>query len=440
MTKLTIREIMEYDEGYIYSILRENLIPFKKEEINISDNDYSADAKFIVNTIEDVHPYFLTEYYNFKEYKKTRDYFLKKCKNTSLFNFKLQILKYFKVLSDGHMSIMQPDNYELNNDFEYVNNTLYFKSTKIKILKIGEIGIRKILKKIDEYFYFENFSNKELYIPEYLKGKLFLEYIGCKVIDNKIEILTDIKLEYCEFINKESKNSINNYTRNISNYTIKSDMIDDIFYIDFQECKINNQLNIVIENIKNAISNGINKFIIDIRNNLGGTADANERILDALNIESATNGAIIRLSNNIKRQFKSSYNFDDISEDKINYVFYKPKLKSAKKNDNIKLVLLTSKYTYSSAMQLALEISDGNLGLVIGEIPSNAPCCFGDMYYSETPRLKLPFKVSHKYFLRPNLKKGFNNFIPNIEIDGKRALNKAVFYLKNIDKKENFIL
>ena len=428
MPKLTIKEIMEDDEGYIYSIVREELIPFKKEKINSSDNDFLADAKFIVNTIEDVHPYFITDFYDYEEYKKARDNFLGKCKNTSLVDFKFQILQYCKVLSDGHMSIMPSGNYELNIDFEYVNNVLYLKGTKIRALKIGEIETEKILKKVDEYVYFENLSDRELSISVYLKEKLFLEYIGCKVIDNKIEILTDVKLEHCQFIHKEI---IENFNGNISNYTIKSDMIDDIFYIDFQECKVNNQLNIVVDNIKNAINMGINKYIIDVRNNLGGTAKANEKLLTALNIESPTDGSIIRLSNDAKKQSIHNYIFSDINEDEIYYGFYRPNLQTVRKNHNIKLVLLTSKYTYSAAMQLALGIGDGDLGIVIGEIPSNAPCSFGDMYCTETPKLKLPFKVSHRYFLRSDLKKGNKNLIPDIEIESEKALKKAVSYLKD---------
>lgn len=255
MPKLTIKEIMEDDEGYIYSIARRELIPFIREKICSSDNDFLADAKFIINTIEDVHPYFITDFYNYKEYKKARNCFLEKCKSTSLVDFKFHVLQYCKVLSDGHMSIMPSGNYELDIDFEYANNVLYLKGTKIRVLKIGEIITENILKKVDEYIYFENLSDRELCISVYLKEKIFLEYIGCKVIDNQIEILTDVKLEHNQFINK----AINeNFNRNISSYTIKSDVIDDIFYIDFQKCKVNNQLNIVVDNIKNAISTGIN--------------------------------------------------------------------------------------------------------------------------------------------------------------------------------------
>lgn len=435
MSKLTIKEIIEDDEGYIYSIIRKDLIPFEKEKIYISNNDYLADAKFIVNTIEDVHPYFITEFYNFKEYKKTRNNFLEKCKDTSLVDFKFQILKYFKVLSDGHMSVMPAGNYELNINFEYINNILYLKGTEISILKIGGIKIEKILKKVYEYFYFENLSNRELYISEYLREKLFLEYIGCAIVDNNIEILTDVKLEHCRFINKEIKYQIGDIDEKIFDYTIKSTMIDDIFYIDYKECRINNELNIVVNSIKNAINMGIKKFIIDVTNNLGGTAQANEKLLTALNIKNPRDGSIIRLSNNIKREFMNDYKFNDISEQEINYSFYKPNLESAKMNEDIKLVVLTSKYTYSAAMLLALGISDGDLGLVIGEVPSNSPCSFGDMYCTETPRLKLPFKVSHKYLIRADLEKETVNFLPDIEIESKKALNKAISYLKGFDTK-----
>lgn len=424
---LKFKELMEEDEGYIYSIKRKELIPFKKEIIKSYDNDYFADAKFIVNTIEDVHPYFLTEFYNLKEYIEARETFLEKCKNTSLIDFKFRMLQYFKILSDGHMSVMPLGNYELNIEFDYINNFLYLKGTQVKVSKIGGIEIKKILKKIDNYFYFENLSNKELYIAKYLREKLFLEYIGCTVLDNKIEILTETNSVIYEFINKEIKNLVDDYDISLANYTIKSNIINNtLFYIDFKECIVNNELYTVANNIKQAISNGIKTFIVDVRENMGGTDKATEILLNALDIKMPTNGVIIRLSNDIKKQVINNYNFNDVDKYEINYVVYKPNLSVTKKNNNIKLFLLTSKYTYSSAMLLALGISDGNLGTIVGEIPSNAPSCFGDMYCTETLRLKIPFKVSHKYFIRPNLKKEIDNLVPNIEIESENALNKVL--------------
>ncbi|WP_278246079.1 hypothetical protein [Clostridium hydrogeniformans] len=43
MYKLTIKETMKYDDAVMYSIRRKSLIPFEKEKINSSDNDYLAD-------------------------------------------------------------------------------------------------------------------------------------------------------------------------------------------------------------------------------------------------------------------------------------------------------------------------------------------------------------------------------------------------------------
>jgi len=80
-------------------------------------------------------------------------------------------------------------------------------------------------------------------------------------------------------------------------------------------------------------------------------------------------------------------------------------------------------------MQFACIISDGRLGYLIGEMPSGAPCSFGDIYEFQTKNLKVPFIVSHKYFLRPDNTKDCHKLMPNQNIDCTIALEKAILYL-----------
>ena len=421
MFKLRFKDIFEYNEGSIYSVNKKDLIPFNKEVIRFSDNNYLADTKYIINTIEDMHPYFISDYYDPEKYAKYRKNFLQ-CKKICPKGFIFEMLKYFKVLMDGHMSVMPLGNYELDINIDYNNNKLYFKNSNIILFEIGGISSDYLLEKVYEYFYFENKSSKELYIPEYVKNKIFLEYLGCNIVNNEISITTSDGLKTYSFVNKRyipNKNVIN------------SSIIGNVLYIDYRSCVLNNEFKNIINKIKTSIKNDINKVIIDVRNNIGGTAKANHEIFKALNMCEPFGGSLIRLSNPIKERFYNDYKFDTVKNNEINYTFYKSNLKSVRRNNKIQLVVLVSKKTYSSAMLFALDVMDGNLGKVIGEIPSNAPCSFGEIYLAQTPRLKVPFNISYKYLFRPNLRESFKELKPYIECADSKALEEALSYLNN---------
>lgn len=431
MKILTMNDIFSCEEGYLYSIPRNELIPFEREIIRDTDNDFYADAKYIVNTIENIHPYFISEYYNFNEYKIQRKDFINNSKkaNLEIFEFYIKIQKYFRTLCDGHMLFLPLNNLRLPINIKLSKNRSILIDNNIHIYEIGKKDIKEIIASIKELIYFENESEMEYLMPLYLKNKCILEYMGCQILDNEVEIQFCTGEKIYHFKNILSDEIQSKTDSKLSSYTIEDYLIDDILYLDYRECKVDNELKYVANNIREFIKLGINKIIIDIRNNKGGTYEANNILLEALGVNASENGGIIRLSNDIKKQLKYSYKLSDCDE-KVYYTFYKPVLNIGKNNKS-KIIVLTSRYTYSSAMQLALAISDSQLGIIVGETPGDAPCGFGDLYLARTPRLNLSFYVSHKYFIRADINKEKNELIPDVIVNKKESLVKAIHLLQN---------
>ena len=88
---------------------------------------------------------------------------------------------------------------------------------------------------------------------------------------------------------------------------------------------------------------------------------------------------------------------------------------------NGKLYALTSNYTFSSAMDFAVVISDNGLGKIVGEIPGNMPTCYGDKLTFQAPYSKLLCSVSFKKFYRVDRSKDEYPLIPDIEVSAKEA-------------------
>ena len=92
--------------------------------------------------------------------------------------------------------------------------------------------------------------------------------------------------------------------------------------------------------------------------------------------------------------------------------------------------MLTSQYTFSSAMHFATVIQDNGIGKVIGEIPGNMPTAYGDKLGFQLPESKLVLSVSYKKFYRVDINKSEEPLIPDCTVNADEALEKLVEYIK----------
>lgn len=83
---------------------------------------------------------------------------------------------------------------------------------------------------------------------------------------------------------------------------------------------------------------------------------------------------------------------------------------------------LTSIYTYSSAMDFAMLLSDNNLGTIIGEASGNRPDSYGDIAVFKLPKSGLVMQVSTKKWYRVDTE-CLDEFIePDIKCESSQAL------------------
>ena len=109
-----------------------------------------------------------------------------------------------------------------------------------------------------------------------------------------------------------------------------------------------------------------------------------------------------------------------------------PDRTTARKNENINLVVLTNVNTYSSATMLAVFVKDGGLGTVIGTPSSNAPSSYGDILYYTLPKSRIEVSISYKRFLRPDAEADPRIVMPDICAEyGEDILARAVEYLNS---------
>lgn len=161
--------------------------------------------------------------------------------------------------------------------------------------------------------------------------------------------------------------------------------------------------------------NNIGNIAVDLRSNGGGTTEVINEFLRYINISDYKlfGGTDIRFGGNL--------------------ISYRDEITPNKHVENAfdgKVYVLTSQYTFSSAMDFAMVIQDNGIGKVIGEIPGNMPTAYGDKLSFQLSESKLVLSVSYKKFYRVDINKSIEPLIPDYTVEADKALEKLVEYIK----------
>ena len=197
-------------------------------------------------------------------------------------------------------------------------------------------------------------------------------------------------------------------------------MDGEIFVVDFNVCEDNDELKTIASELSKKIKEGCNKVIIDVRENGGGNSQACTRLLKAMEMKAPEYDMVIRYSKAAKEQRgylrdNGMYRWNAKSDGKV--------------NENVDLVVLCDRYTFSSATMMCVFTRDGKLGTIIGEPSSNMPSAYGDIIYFSLPNSHLYGSVSHKQFIRPDEENKERMLIPDIQTSAEDAYDEAVEYL-----------
>ena len=376
-----------------------------------------------IEYMEEIHPYFiLVEDQSAYEDAKQK-YIQTAALEMSVRDFQAATAEYIGFFQDGHTRLAWKEEEYVDVKSTYHDGKTYVvkdgEITDVYIESFGGVEVETIYEAIDKMFPAENEMAQAINRYNYVDGKNFLTYLGAEITDDKISVaFSDGTKGVFGFYNPSEVATATEEEE----YTGNSWYMDgDIFVVDFNTCSDDEELRGIAIELSQKVEEGCTKVIIDVRENGGGSSNACERLLEAMDMKAPQYDMVIRYSEDAKEQrgylrSNGMYRWNAKSD--------------GKPNENIDLVVLCDRYTFSSATMMCVYVRDGKLGTLIGEPSSNMPNAYGDILYFVLPNSHLYGTVSHKQFIRPD---GTNNermLVPEIQTTSEDAYDAAVKYLR----------
>lgn len=386
---------------------------------------YLLDAYALVSTVEKTHPAFALNDISDDYEREKQEFIASVSRDTTEEEFILLVRKYLTVLQDGHTGVRDySDKRFLDVSCHANGNELFLINddgslSEERITHIGGVPVNRIFDTVQTWHVAENHSARDKNNSMWALNDEVLKLAGANIESHLAEVTIDNNgaayKKNVEFVNKDI------YEYYYYTYDIKSDIINDIFYIDMNTCDVNQNLEAQVEELKKAIREGFTKVIIDVRDNRGGDSEACIKLLKAMGMNPPSYGGYIRYSDLASKQRNVR------SE---GFMQYDPDKTKAKRNENIQLVVLTNEITYSSATMMAVFVQDGDLGTVIGTPSSNAPSSYGDILYYKLPASGIEVSISYKRWLRPDTDADQRILMPDIVTEyNEDILQRAIDYL-----------
>ena len=381
------------------------------------------DREEMIKFVEDVHPYFI-DGSDLSLYEKSKnDYIDATQKEMSVGDFMLATSQYITFFGDAHTSLWWWDDSYLNIEHEFSDGKMYVSGTDNSfnqyVTAIDDVDVRKIFETIDKLAPAENEMGQYQNYNDMFNSKVVLGFAGVDVDKDSFMIhLNDNKSYTCGYCDQSEPDFSENEETNED--TNSCFMDGDVFVVNFASCQYDEGYKKVCKELEEAIKSGCSKVIIDVRNNGGGDSNTCEDLLKAMGMSAPSYGMLVRYSPEAKKQdgyFRSSGKF--YSKGSIN----------CRKNENVKLVVLSSRNTFSSATMMCVFVRDGGHGIIIGEPSSNMPNSYGDIVCFSLSNSHLYGSVSHKKFERPDGSNKERMLVPDIETKINDAYDEAMRYL-----------
>lgn len=376
-----------------------------------------------IEYMEEIHPYFiLVEDQSDYEDAKQK-YIQTAASEMSVRDFQAATAEYIGFFQDGHTRLAWKEEEYVDVKSTYHDGKTYVvkdgEITDVYIESFGGVEVETIYEAIDKMFPAENEMAQAINRYNYVDGKNFLTYLGAEITDDKISVaFSDGTKGVFGFYNPSEVATATEEEE----YTGNSWYMDgDIFVVDFNTCSDDEELRGIASELSKKVEEGCTKVIIDVRENGGGSSNACERLLEAMDMKAPQYDMVIRYSEDAKEQrgyirSKGMYRWNAKSD--------------GKPNENIDLVVLCDRYTFSSATMMCVYVRDGKLGTLIGEPSSNMPNAYGDILYFVLPNSHLYGTVSHKQFIRPDETNNERMLVPEIQTTSEDAYDAAVEYLR----------
>lgn len=394
-------------------------------DILLTKEQVMEDQDFAIRFVEDTHPYFVVQK-DHAAYEQARQNYINAASGEmSVGDFQAATAEYLCFFEDGHTRIRWSEDEYLDMEQVYQDGNTYCIENGIVsdryVAEIGGVPIENIYETIDHVFPAENDMARQINRGTYITGRniLVLAGVNTQGADDTIESVTvtysDGSTEERTFY-KPEEGTDSEYEPPINAWQ----MDGDIFVVNFVECVDDANLKSIADELEKAVKQGCNKVIIDARGNGGGNSNACVRLLGAMGMKGPGYDMLIR--------------FSDEASEQVGYLRDSGTFRwngSAKctVNDNVRLVVLCDRYTFSSATMLCVWVRDGKLGTIIGEASSNTPSSYGDILYMSLPNSHIFATVSHKQFIRPDENNTERALTPDIQTNQDEAYQSAVDFL-----------
>ncbi len=379
-----------------------------------------ADRQQLIDYVESVHPFFV-DGSDQTAYQAAKEAYLSETESAMTVDaFMGATARYLTAFGDGHTRLNWQFGEEVAIYHSYRDGKMHFADetgvTELTITAVDDVPVEQIFATIDGLFPAENEMAVARNYNNYFTSSNLLKMAGVDVAKDVFTVtLSDGNTRECTWF--EPVEAADSSAEPWGN---KARWDGDIFVVEFVECADDDNLRSIARELKQAVDNNCTKVIIDARGNGGGSSNACERLLNAMGMKAPSYGMLLRYSQAAKEQ--RGYLRSGGS------LIMKPD-PAARQNENVNLVVLCDRFTYSSATMLCVYVRDGKLGTLIGEASSNMPNHYGDITFVALENSHLYASVSHKRFLRPSGETESRTLVPDIETSAKDAYQAALDFL-----------
>ncbi|MDE7431986.1 MAG: hypothetical protein K2N34_08745, partial [Lachnospiraceae bacterium] len=222
-------------------------------------------------------------------------------------------------------------------------------------------------------------------------------------------VYSDDFLNWNDYMSYNNLEENSNEDKSFVRYKVDKEHNLAILYLD--ECKNNKEYRKVLKKMFTEIKEkNILNVAVDLRFNGGGDSSVATEFIRYLNVEEYKEWADIWRLGIFK--FKNSAHTE--RNKKINHLLF---------DGNV--YILTSKDTFSSAMDFAMYIKDNHFGTVIGEASGNNPNSYGMISSFKLPNSELYMQISTKKWYRLDTETTDTFIEPDIKCDSQDALKEV---------------
>lgn len=385
----------------------------------VTGKQAKSDLDYAMNYLEKCHPALkdgLTEDIE-EKYKNTSEE-LSQTDWITVNALSGKIQQIFSMLGDGHT-------YAVDNcqNRHYLKDTYSHNQAEEKLAAVNGISVEELFEEKSDLYSFEAESYGMLQMMNDLETLEGLDYLGISVSEGvaftyetkdggkkgytyyEPDFLTyDLYLQY---------NNIQNESQDDESFVRYEIMKEhSLAVLTLDSCVFNDEyVNCLNEMFTEIKAEGIENVCVDLRDNSGGNSLVANEFIKYLDVPSYKDIGMIWRLGFMELAFEGGVT----QNPRYNDLLFKGDV-----------YILTSLYTFSSAMDFTQYIIDNDLGTVVGEPCGNSPNSYGEIAIFKCPNSKIVFQVSTKNWTRIDKENTDLLLNPDIECEADKAMDKLL--------------